>query len=254
MDEPTLKEKLAEVNRQLQELREEQLLADLTYKRNRERIEELLSQKRKRVDDAGADLDAAADERAAKAARSEKSLKNREQKFQQRLEVIKGMIPPEWGVPFSTRVEAQQVNSSIVWRYPEIAIIAKYCLNGKEESKMLEQAVNDYNNKRQLEKDLWILQKERINAFWEFKIPQGWSDDQRVAFEKCRQESKQLCSSRRLNGDFVSSFCKWHDEYRSELLSDEGYTTRYVQHEWLAENPLYRVYWQWLKDGIPATV
>lgn len=185
-DERDYAAELAQVNRELQELREQQLLADRDHELRRLRRLQLIEDLSHKRDAAEAHLDAADEERAAKAARSVKTGK------------------PDWAMD-----------------------------NGKEE-------------------DLWILQKERIKAFWEFKIPQGWSDDQRVAFEKCRKESKQLCSRRLGNDSFFSSFCKWHDEYRSEILSDD--TTRYVQHEWLAENPLYRVYWQWLKDGIPADV
>ena len=150
------------------------------------------------------------------------------------------------GLFVDRRHAEQTVCETADWtnRYPEIIDIAKYCLTGKDKE-LMKQAVVNYRAKRQSENEQASLVLSRIREFVAFQPPPGWSLEQRNAFAVCRNKAVHYTDWIQYKGvQLVEHFQEWHREYWS---GKDGH----LHHAWLAGNPLFRVYWQWLRDGIP---
>jgi len=147
---------------------------------------------------------------------------------------------------FIDQCHAEQTVRGTEWtkRYPEIIDIAKYCLTG-DNKELMKQAVATYQSKKKSENDQASSVLQRIQEFVTFRPPAEWSQEQRDAFAMCRTKAFLYTDWQQYKGvQLVEDFQAWHGEYWNVK---DGH----LHHAWLAGNPLFRVYWQWLRDGIP---
>ena len=151
----------------------------------------------------------------------------------------------------STRKAASFCATSAFLFSPHLVTVARFLLNGKNTDDAVPQAVSDYLVEKRTEA---ADMQEKIQDFLSFKTPDAWSKEECDAFETCRTELNQF----KYTGhwcEYVDNFREWHREFSRPLFKrppfDKKSNVDCLQHAWLAENPLHRVFWGWTFTGIP---